>query len=77
MMIIQLMKLGPQLVDTEVLDALNEIFKLVTNSKTNQLKSGMSLTSLLFYEDERDPKMRQEYESVVDEMSRVSFCVYI
>ena len=70
------MKLGPLVVDTEVMDALNEIFNTVTKSGTTKLKSTTRLASLLSYEDERDIKQRQKYETVVEEMKSVSQSVY-
>ena len=66
------MKLGPQVVDTEAMNALNEIYKVVTKSGTTRLKTGTMLASLLHYEEERDPKQRQKVEAVIEEMTSVS-----
>ena len=77
MMIIQLMKLGPNVVDSGAMDALNEFYKTVTKSSTTRLKTGTRLASLLSYEDERDPKMKQKFEAVVDEMNSVSLAPLI
>ena len=71
-MITQLMKLGPQVIDTEAMDALNEIYSVVTKSGVTRLKTNTRLASLLSYEDERDLKQRQKYETVIDEMKNVS-----
>lgn len=71
-MITQLMKLGPLVVDTEAMNALNEIYNVVTKSGVTRLKSNTRLASLLSYEDERDIKQKQKYETVIDEMSNVS-----
>ena len=70
-MITQLMKFGPQVIDTEAMDALNEIYSVVTKSNVTRLKSNTRLASLLSYEDERDIKQRQKYETVIDEMKNV------
>ena len=70
-MITQLMKLGPQVVDTELMDALNEIYNVVAKSGNTRLKSNTRLASLLSYEDERDIKQRQKYETVIEEMGNV------
>lgn len=72
MMIIHLMRLGPQVVDTEAMDIMNEMFKLVTKSGTTRLKSNIPLASLLSYKDERDTKMKHKHEAVIEEMSSVS-----
>ena len=71
-MITQLMKLGPQVVDTEAMYTLNEIYSVVTKSGVTRLKTNTRLASLLSYEDERDLKQRQKYETVIDEMRSVS-----
>jgi hypothetical protein len=71
-MITQLMKLGPQVVDTEAMDALNEIYSVVTKSNVTRLKASTRLASLLSYEDERDLKQRQKYETVIEEMKNVN-----
>ena len=71
-MITQLMKLGPQVVDTEAMNALNEIYSVVTKSGVTRLKATTRLASLLSYEEERDVKQRQKYETVIEEMRNVS-----
>ena len=71
------MKLGPPVVDTEAMNALNDIYNSVVKLGVTRLKSGTLLASLLAYEEERDPKYRQKYEAVIDEMNsvRLSSCM--
>ena len=66
------MKLGPPVVDTELMNTLNDIYNIVTKSGTTRLKPTTLLASLLAYEKEGDPKNRQKYEAVIDEMNSVS-----
>lgn len=51
---------------------LKEIFTLVVRSGVTKLRANTRLGALVAYEDERDPKVRQKHENLVEEMRSVS-----
>ena len=67
--VIQLSKMGSSSVST---DLMNVFFEVVVRSGVTRLRNTTRLEALLSYEEERDPKKKQKYESIVEEMRSVS-----
>ena len=51
---------------------LSEVFELVVRSGCiSRIRSGTRLETMLQYEEERDPKKKQKFETIMEELSNV------
>lgn len=66
---VQLMMLGSS--DIDLMTILNEIYEVAVRSGVTKLRNTTRLASLMAYEDERDPRKRQKYEIIMEEIRSV------
>ncbi len=69
---IQLYKLGPPRINPELRTILGDLFELVVRTGCiTRLRSNVKLETMLQYEEERDPKKKQKFESIMEELGNV------
>jgi len=68
---IELSKLGPPLVNSDLKTILNEVFDMAVHSGVTKLRNVRLESMLVLHNDEREAKKRQKYESIMEELNLV------